>query len=69
VSAISDLLSTYQHVISETRLLHGSSGIFDVAVDGEMLYSKFDVGRHANPGEVLDLFREKYGVGVPEYGT
>lgn len=69
MSAINDLLSSYQHVISETRLLHGSGGIFDVAVDGEMLYSKFDMGRHANPGEVLDLFREKYGVGVPEYGT
>jgi predicted Rdx family selenoprotein len=69
VSAISDLLSTYQHVISETRLLHGTNGIFDVAVDGEMLYSKFDMGRHANPGEVLDLFRERYGVGVAGYGT
>ena len=69
MSAINDLLPTYQHVISETRLLHGTNGIFDVAVDGEMLYSKFDKGRHANPGEVLDLFREKYGVGVPEYGA
>ena len=69
MSAINDLLSSYQHVISETRLLHGSSGIFDVAVDGEMLYSKFDMGRHANPGEVLNLFREKYGDGVPEDGT
>ena len=69
MSAITDLLSTYQHVIAETRLLHGSKGIFDVVVDGEMLYSKFDTGRHANPGEVLGLFREKYGVGVPEYGS
>ena len=65
---MSELLSSYQHVISETRLLHGNGGIFDVVVDGEMLYSKFDTGRHANPGEVLGLFREKYGVGVPEDG-
>lgn len=68
MSAINDLLSSYQHVISETRLVLGTRGIFDVVVDGEMLYSKFDTGRHANPGEVLGLFREKYGVGVPEYG-
>lgn len=69
MSATNDLLSTYQHVIGETKLLHGSKGIFDVIVDGEMLYSRFETGRHAEPGEILALFREKYGEGVREYGT
>ncbi len=68
MSAINNLLSSYQHVSSETRLVLGTRGISDVVVDGEMLYSKFDTGHHANPGEVLGLFREKYGFGVPEYG-
>lgn len=69
MSAIEDLLKTYQHVISETTTIGGGKGIFDVIVDGEMLYSKFDTGRHAESGEVLELFREKYGEGVKEYGT
>ena len=67
--AITDLLKTYQHIIAETTLIGGGKGIFDVIVDGEMLYSKFETDRHAEPGEVLQLFRDKYGQGVREYGT
>ncbi len=69
MSAVSDLLSKYQHVIADLKLITGGQGIFDVTVDGEMLYSKHETGRHAEPGEVLDLFVTKYGQGVPVYGT
>jgi hypothetical protein len=69
VGATNDLISAYQHVISETRVIGGSKGIFDVIVDGELLYSKFETGRHARPGEVLELFRDRYGSGVREFGT
>jgi len=58
VSAARDLLHDYQHVITELTLVTGSSGIFDVEVDDEILYSKHQTGRHAEPGEVLRLFRE-----------
>ena len=54
----SDLLGDYQHVISELTLITGSKGVFDVTVDGEVLFSKHATGRHAKPGEVLQLFRE-----------
>ncbi len=69
MSAITDLLTNYQHVISETTVVGGAKGIFDVIVDGDMLYSKFDTGRHAEPGEVLELFTQKHGEGVARYGT
>lgn len=69
MSAITDLLTNYQHVIAETTTIGGAKGIFDVIVDGDMLYSKFDTGRHAEPGEVLELFTQKYGEGVARYGT
>jgi len=68
VSAASDLLSNYQHVIDTLTLDTGSKGIFDVEVDGELLYSKHATGRHANPGEVLELFRERYAKNVTPYG-
>ena len=67
MSAAHDLLRDYQHVIAELRLITGSKGIFNVIVDGEMLYSKRSTGRHAEPGEVLELFRTRYAQGVEVY--
>jgi selenoprotein W-related protein len=68
VSAANDLLSTYQHVIDELILVTGSKGVFDVEVDDDMLYSKHVTGRHAEPGEVLALFRDRYAQDVTPYG-
>jgi predicted Rdx family selenoprotein len=68
VRAVSDLLSTYQHVIESLTLVTGSKGVFDVEVDGEMLFSKQTTGRHAQPGEVLQLFRNRYAADVAPYG-
>jgi predicted Rdx family selenoprotein len=68
VSAANDLLSAYQHVIDTLTLDTGSKGVFDVEVDGELLFSKHATGRHAEPGEVLELFRDRYGAGVTPYG-
>jgi selenoprotein W-related protein len=36
-----------------------SGGVFDVEVDGELLFSKKQVGRHAEAGEVVSAFRAK----------
>ena len=69
MSATQDVLSHYQHVIDEHRLVMGSKGVFDVEVDGELIYSKHAEGRHANPGEVLERFRAFIGPDVREYGT
>jgi predicted Rdx family selenoprotein len=67
VSAAHDLLHDYQHIIADLRLITGSKGIFDVIVDDEVLYSKHSTGRHATPGEVLELFRARYAQGVEVY--
>ena len=61
-------MANYQHVIEDLRLVTGNAGVFDVAVDGELMYSKARTGRHAEPGEVLDLFAELVGPDVPRYG-
>ena len=67
MSAANDLLRDYQHVIAELTYITGSKGIFDVIVDGDVLYSKKTTGRHAEPGEVLELFRDQYAKGVAVY--
>ena len=58
MSAAGDLLRDYQHVIGELKLITGSQGVFDVTVDGRLLFSKHAKGRHAKPHEVLQLFRD-----------
>ena len=45
----------------EIKLIPGSGGIFEVTVDGGMIFSKKRVGRHAQPGEVVELVRAKRG--------
>ncbi len=67
MSAISDLLTNYQHVIADLTVVTGDKGVFDVVVDGEMLYSKAETGRHAERGEVLKLFSELVGPDIEVY--
>ena len=69
MSAARDLLENYQHIIESLTFVTGEKGVFDVAVDGEVMYSKHATGRHAEPGEVLELFANSYADGVLRYGT
>jgi selT/selW/selH-like putative selenoprotein len=43
----------------EARLIAGNNGVFDVAVDGRLVYSKYQTGRFPDPGEVLGLIHGK----------
>ena len=40
-------------------LVRGSNGIFDVAVDGELVFSKHEQGRFPEPDEILDALRHR----------
>ena len=68
MGAAEDLLANYQHVIEDLRLVTGENGVFDVTVDGDLIYSKAQTGRHAEPGEVLGLFANLMGPDVFRYG-
>jgi len=35
--------------------------VFEVTLDGELIFSKKKLGRHAEPGEVARLVRERLG--------
>jgi selenoprotein W-related protein len=69
VSVAEDLLGNYQHIIEQLTLVTGSKGVFDVRVDGEVIYSKHASGRHAQPGEVLEIFEQQFARGVDRYGS
>jgi len=62
-----ELLSNYQHIIDQVVINTGNRGIFDVKVDDQLIFSKHELKRHANPGEILQLFKEIVGTDIPVY--
>jgi len=42
----------------ETELIEGRNGIFDVKVDGRLIFSKYETGRFPEPGEITKLIAE-----------
>ena len=42
----------------KAKLVSGHNGIFDVIVDGELLFSKFKTGRFPEPGEVASKLKQ-----------
>jgi selT/selW/selH-like putative selenoprotein len=48
-------------LIETVVLVPSDSGRFEVTVNGQLLYSKLAMHRHAEPGEVLGLVRKLAG--------
>ena len=55
------ILEEYEHDIDSVELVTGTGGIFDVHVDGELVFEKKMIGRHPQPDDVLPLLAEKLG--------
>jgi selenoprotein W-related protein len=45
--------------IASWRLIPSSGGVFEVTVNGELVYSKKTLQRHAEPGEVRAAIERK----------
>ena len=45
----------------QATLVAGSGGIFDVVVDGKLVYSKAETGRFPDPGEIVDKLKKQGG--------
>jgi selenoprotein W-related protein len=43
---------------ADIELRSSSGGVFEVTVDGRLVFSKKALNRHAEPGEVLELVRQ-----------
>ena len=43
---------------ADIELLAGSNGIFDIMVDGKMIFSKFEQGRFPRANEVIRIIQE-----------
>ena len=62
-----EILGDYQHLIETFTFITGSKGVFELIVNGEVLFSKKKLGRHARDGEALDLFMQYVGPGAQVY--
>ena len=38
-----------------------ANGRFEVTLDGELIFSKASLGRHAEPGEIAGIVRDRLG--------
>ena len=56
-----EMLKNYEHVIEAIMLVPSDGGRFEVTVNGQLLYSKLGLHRHAEPGEVLGLVKKIVG--------
>ena len=52
-------------IIEDIQLIPADKGRFEVTLDGGLIFSKAELGRHAEPGEVAALARQKMGPEIP----
>ena len=46
---------------ADVRLIESSGGLFEVTVDGKLVFSKKAARRHAEPGEVVKAIQQVRG--------
>jgi selenoprotein W-related protein len=54
---MASLLNEYEDRIDAITLIPSDGGAFEIAVDGSLIYSKLETGRHPEEGEVARLIR------------
>jgi selT/selW/selH-like putative selenoprotein len=60
------VLSKWAPLFKDLQLIPGSGGAFEVVLDGDLIFSKKQLKRHANPGEVVGLVEQRLGPAVME---
>ncbi|MBI3161007.1 MAG: SelT/SelW/SelH family protein [Chloroflexi bacterium] len=55
MSLTDELLKNFEHVIESVALIPSDEGRFEVSVNGESVFSKLKLKRHAEAGEIIGL--------------
>jgi selenoprotein W-related protein len=48
-----------EYFIADWKLIPGAGGVFEVVVNDELIFSKKQLGRHAEPGEIKRLLQDR----------
>ena len=59
MSLTDEVLKAFEFQLASVELIPSKGGVFEVSLDGELLYSKRELGRHAEPGEVVRLLEAR----------
>ena len=59
LKATEELLTAYEDRIAHITLIPSWSGVFEVVMDGSLIFSKTRLGRHAHAGELLKIVGER----------
>jgi selenoprotein W-related protein len=51
------VLEEWERVLAAVELVPGTGGVFDVHVDGELVFTKSMLGRYPEPDDVVPLLR------------
>ena len=54
-----ELLTTFENELGELALVPGTGGIFEVRVDGELIFSRNQEGRFPESKELKQLVRDR----------
>lgn len=52
------ILDEWEADVTAIEVVPGANGIFDVHVDGDLVFTKSMLGRYPEPDEVVPLLRE-----------
>lgn len=61
MSLAAEVLSGWAPIFRSVRLVTGEKGRFEVTLDGELVFSKSTLGRHAEKGEIFRTFQDRLG--------
>jgi len=53
-----ELMKEFEFKIESFSLVPSDGGRFEISVNGDLVYSKLQTNRHAEPGEVAGLLRK-----------
>jgi selenoprotein W-related protein len=56
-----ELLNNFESEIEAITLVPSDGGRYEVTINGKLVYSKLQTGRHAETGEVAGLIRKMIG--------
>jgi selenoprotein W-related protein len=54
-----ELLMTFGEDLGEVALIPGTGGVFELRLDGELLWNKKQQGRYPEPKEIKQLIRDR----------
>jgi len=60
-----ELLTTFENELGELALVPGTGGIFEVRVDGELIFSRNQEGRFPESKELKQLVRDRIAPDKP----